>query len=100
VDHRSRSRDDSVGAAALPLDEHGGGIVAEVADLVVEDRVHQPAHGLGGRVSGRVFAGDEVGEPVEAEELPFPGAGLGYSVGEQQEPVTALQPFLRCRCRG
>jgi hypothetical protein len=53
---------------ALPLDEHGGGVVAQVAG-VGENCVHQPAQGLWCWLCCRVLLDYELDEPFEAEYL-------------------------------
>jgi hypothetical protein len=47
----------------------------ERSGLVVEDRVHQPAHRLRGWLPGDRLSADEVVESVDAEELPIGVAG-------------------------
>jgi len=55
-------------AVRQPLHHDGGGVVAQLAVLVLEDRVVEAAHRLGGGQADGAVPGDEIGEAAEAEQ--------------------------------
>ncbi len=67
-----------------------GGVVLELVGLLEKQAAHEAPHHLRGRIAG----GDEVGQPLLAEELPVRGAGFGDAVGVEQQAVAGLQPGL------
>ncbi len=80
--------------AGAPFQHDDGGVVLELVGLVDQQPAHQAPHHLRGRIPGGDGGGDEVGQPLLAEELPVRGAGLGDAVGVEQQAVAGLQPGL------
>src|SRR3954452_6661469 len=84
-------------AVASPLHEDGGGVVGEPPVLVADERLAQPAQGLGRRLTGGGLALDEPAETLGAEPFAVVVAGVGHSVGVEQQQVAWFQRRLRDR---
>lgn len=83
-----------------PAGEEHGGVVVELAVLVLEHGVDESADGFGDGVLGGSFTFEEVGEALVAEEGPAAMASFGDAVGMQDYPVAGLATAVvrRCRC--
>src|SRR3954452_5182832 len=76
---------------AVPLAQQDGGVVTEVAVVMLEHGPHQTAQGFRGRKTVGLVAKDEVDETVTAELTPFRVTGLDDAVGVEQQLVAGLQ---------
>src|SRR4051794_15369035 len=84
---------------AVPLAQQDGGVVTEVAVVMLEHGPHQTAQGFRGRKTVGLVAEDEVDETVTAELTPFRVTGLDDAVGVEQQLVAGLQ-VLAAQDRG
>jgi len=73
------------------LHQQQGGVVAQVAGLVVDDCADQAADEFFGGLAAGGFPLGKVGQPLQAEQLPVRRAGLDHPVGVQQHRVAGLQ---------
>ena len=67
------------------------GIITQAAGLMVEHGADQAPQQLIGGLAAGGFTLQQVHEPVQPEQLPVSGAGLGHPVGVQQHGVIRLQ---------
>src|SRR5690242_7006821 len=76
---------------AVVVDEEEGGVVAEVAAVVIHDRRGQASDGFRGGYAVECGPDQEVREPRNAEPLTSWCHGVGDAVGVEEHPIAWLE---------